>query len=111
MSAMFGGIVGQEACSGKFPPLFQFFYFDYVESLPTEPLDPNDLRSLNSCYDAQISVFGLRLQQKLEYAKVFVVGSGALGCSNGYSISYGSCMLYNCMFQRHAWIKRWWIWW
>lgn len=60
------------------------------------------MRSLNSCYDAQISVFGLRLQQKLEDAKVFVVGSGALGCSNGYSISYGSCMLYNCMFQRHA---------
>lgn len=38
------------------------------------------MRPLNSRYDAQISVFGLRLQQKLEDAKVFVVGSGALGC-------------------------------
>ncbi|KAK7300899.1 hypothetical protein RJT34_11750 [Clitoria ternatea] len=83
MAAMFGGIVGQEvvkACSGKFHPLFQFFYFDSVESLPTEPLDPNDLKPLNSRYDAQISVFGQKLQKKLEDAKVFVVGAGALGC-------------------------------
>ncbi|KAI3986864.1 hypothetical protein MKX01_014565 [Papaver californicum] len=43
MAAMVGGIVGQEvlkACSGKFHPLYQFFYFDSVESLPAEPLDP-----------------------------------------------------------------------
>ncbi|XVE58986.1 hypothetical protein DITRI_Ditri05aG0007800 [Diplodiscus trichospermus] len=83
MAAMFGGIVGQEvvkACSGKFHPLFQFFYFDSVESLPTEPLEPSDFRPLNSRYDAQISVFGSKLQKKLEDAKVFIVGSGALGC-------------------------------
>ncbi|KAK1323707.1 Ubiquitin-activating enzyme E1 1 [Acorus calamus] len=83
MAAMFGGIVGQEvvkACSGKFHPLFQFFYFDSVESLPTEPLEASDVLPLNSRYDAQISVFGSRLQKKLEEAKIFVVGSGALGC-------------------------------
>ncbi|KAL5974963.1 E1 ubiquitin-activating protein [Asimina triloba] len=83
MAAMFGGIVGQEvvkACSGKFHPLFQFFYFDSFESLPTEPLEPADLKPLNSRYDAQISVFGRKLQKKLEEAKIFVVGAGALGC-------------------------------
>ncbi|THU68302.1 hypothetical protein C4D60_Mb08t02470 [Musa balbisiana] len=83
MAAMFGGIVGQEvvkACSGKFHPLFQFFYFDSVESLPAEPLEPSDLKPLNCRYDAQISVFGSKLQKKLEEAKVFIVGSGALGC-------------------------------
>ncbi|CAM8967912.1 unnamed protein product [Rhodiola kirilowii] len=83
MAAMFGGLVGQEvvkACSGKFHPLFQFFYFDSLESLPKEPLDANDLRPLNSRYDAQISVFGSKLQKKVEEAKVFMVGSGALGC-------------------------------
>ncbi|KAM1051387.1 hypothetical protein TB2_032498 [Malus domestica] len=83
MAAMFGGIVGQEvvkACSAKFHPLFQFFYFDSVESLPSETLDPNDLKPLNSRYDAQISVFGAKLQKKLEDTKVFTVGSGALGC-------------------------------
>jgi len=44
---MYGGIVGQEvvkACSGKFHPLFQFFYFDSLESLPTKPLEPSDLK-------------------------------------------------------------------
>ncbi|PON59883.1 Ubiquitin-activating enzyme E [Parasponia andersonii] len=83
MAAMFGGLVGQEvvkACSGKFHPLFQFFYFDSVESLPTEPLDSSEFKPLNSRYDAQISVFGSKLQKKLEDAKVFIVGSGALGC-------------------------------
>lgn len=58
----------------------QFFYFDSLESLPTEIIDPRDFRPLNSRYDAQISVFGFKLQKKLEDAKIFVVGSGALGC-------------------------------
>jgi ubiquitin-activating enzyme E1 len=83
MAAMFGGIVGQEvvkACSGKFHPIFQFFYFDSVESLPKEPLDASEFRPQNSRYDAQISVFGSTLQKKLEDARVFVVGAGALGC-------------------------------
>ncbi|XP_071717337.1 ubiquitin-activating enzyme E1 1-like [Rutidosis leptorrhynchoides] len=83
MAAMFGGIVGQEvvkACSGKFHPLLQFFYFDSVESLPTEPLDPSEYKPLNSRYDAQISVFGAKFQKKLENTQSFVVGSGALGC-------------------------------
>ncbi|XP_024981571.1 ubiquitin-activating enzyme E1 1-like isoform X1 [Cynara cardunculus var. scolymus] len=83
MAAMFGGIVGQEvvkACSGKFHPLFQFFYFDSVESLPMEPLDASDYKPLNSRYDAQISVFGSKFQKKLEDTRSFVVGSGALGC-------------------------------
>uniref|UniRef100_A0A0D9X387 E1 ubiquitin-activating enzyme n=1 Tax=Leersia perrieri TaxID=77586 RepID=A0A0D9X387_9ORYZ len=83
MAAMFGGIVGQEvvkACSGKFHPLYQFFYFDSVESLPTYPLDSEDFKPSNSRYDAQISVFGSKLQKKLEEANTFVVGSGALGC-------------------------------
>lgn len=108
MATMFGGIAGQEvvkACSGKFHPLYQvivmtymifygclvccyylivclyqFFYFDSVESLPTHQLDLKDLKPLNSRYDAQISVFGSKLQKKLRDANVFVVGSGALGC-------------------------------
>ncbi|MBA0574668.1 hypothetical protein Golob_001855, partial [Gossypium lobatum] len=91
MAAMFGGIVGQEvvkACSGKFHPLFQWkFNLHYVftsSSILTWwshfLLNPNDFKPLNSRYDAQISVFGSKLQKKLEDAKVFIVGSGALGC-------------------------------
>ena len=51
-----------------------------MESLPSEPLDSSDVAPRNSRYDAQISVFGAKFQQKLEDAKVFTVGSGALGC-------------------------------
>ncbi|KAH9309303.1 hypothetical protein KI387_037214, partial [Taxus chinensis] len=83
MAAIFGGIVGQEvvkACSGKFHPIFQFFYFDSVESLPVDFLRPEDVMPLNCRYDAQISVFGRELQHKLEKAKIFIVGAGALGC-------------------------------
>ncbi|GFY82407.1 ubiquitin activating enzyme 2 [Actinidia rufa] len=82
IASMFDCIVGQEvvkACSGKFHPLFQlnfncahvdffyehFFYFDSVESLPSEILDPSNLKPLNSRYDALISVFGAKLQQFL----------------------------------------------
>ncbi|PPR86840.1 hypothetical protein GOBAR_AA33847 [Gossypium barbadense] len=67
MAAMFGGIVGQEVVKA-------------LESLPVEPLDPIDFKPLNNRYDAQISVFGSKLQKNLEDAKVFIVGSGALGC-------------------------------
>ena len=83
MAAMFGGIVGQEvvkACSGKFHPLYQFFYFGSVESLPAEPLSPEAAKPLNSRYDAQIAVFGSELQQMMQEANVFLVGAGALGC-------------------------------
>lgn len=51
-----------------------------MESLPTEPLDLDDLKPRNSRYDAQVSVFGSKLQKKMADAKVFLVGSGALGC-------------------------------
>ncbi|KAL7090995.1 hypothetical protein ACP275_12G077400 [Erythranthe tilingii] len=83
MATIFGAIVGQEAlkaCSGKFHPFFQFFYFDSIESLPSESLNSEDLKPMSSRYDAQISVFGSKLQKKMEESKIFVVGSGTLGC-------------------------------
>lgn len=73
MAAMFGGLVGQEvvkASSGKFHPLFQFFYFDSLESLPLEPLQPEDVAPLNCRYDAQISVFGKKNAEKVGRCKV-----------------------------------------
>lgn len=83
VAAMFGGIVGQEvvkACSGKFHPLFQFFYFDSLESLPLEQPQGHVMLGTDNRYSAQVCVFGHQLQQKLQDAKVFVVGAGALGC-------------------------------
>jgi ubiquitin-activating enzyme E1 len=55
--------------------VMHFFYFDFVESLPTyNPLDPSDLKPSNSRYDVQISVFGSKLQKKLQDANIFIVG-------------------------------------
>ncbi|THG04698.1 hypothetical protein TEA_017764 [Camellia sinensis var. sinensis] len=88
MAAMFGGIVGQEvvkACSGQFHPIFQFFYFDSVESLPTEPIEPSDFRPLNFRYDAQISVFGSKLRRNwkmLSQAKLTVTDDDVVEKSN-----------------------------
>ncbi|CAI5500551.1 unnamed protein product [Closterium sp. Naga37s-1] len=83
IAAMFGGIVGQEvvkACSGKFHPLFQLFYFDSVESLPSEPLSAEETAPTNTRYDAQIALFGRTLQARMHASSAFVVGAGALGC-------------------------------
>ena len=82
MAAMFGGIVGQEvvkACTGKFSPLFQWFYFDSVESLP-ETLTEEDLAPRGDRYDGQVACFGRAMQEKILNQKIFLVGAGALGC-------------------------------
>mmetsp|Transcript_167 Transcript_167/g.526 ORF Transcript_167/g.526 Transcript_167/m.526 type:complete len:1046 (+) Transcript_167:185-3322(+) len=82
MAAMMGGVVGQEvlkATSGKFHPLFQFFYFDSLESVPKD-LPKEELTPTGSRYDDQIAVFGKSLQRKLEDLNLFMVGAGALGC-------------------------------
>ena len=84
MCAMFGGVIGQEvvkACTGKFHPLHQWFYFDSVESLPNaEKLTVDELAPEGSRYDAQIACFGKTLQRLMETRAVFLVGAGALGC-------------------------------
>ncbi|GJP35185.1 hypothetical protein CLOM_g19695 [Closterium sp. NIES-68] len=83
MAAMFGGIVGQEvvkACSGKFHPLHQLFYFDSVESLPAEPLSAEETAPTNTRYDSQIALFGRSFQARMHNCSAFVVGAGALGC-------------------------------
>lgn len=91
MHAVIGGTAAQEvmkACSGKFTPIYQYFYFDAREILPEKPFE-----SLNSneCsvdesdeamrrYKSQIAVLGRKFQSKLGRSKYFIVGAGALGC-------------------------------
>lgn len=81
---MFGGVIGQEvvkACTGKFHPLHQWFYFDSIESLPAkETLTETELAAEGSRYDSQIACFGKTIQRKIESQKIFLVGAGALGC-------------------------------
>jgi len=83
MAAVFGGVVGQEvvkAASGKFHPIFQFFYMDALECLPKERVPAEELQPMGCRYDHQIAVFGRGMQKTLSELKVFLVGAGALGC-------------------------------
>ena len=78
-----GGIVGQEvikACSAKFTPIRQWFYFDGSEALPSDPLPEEDVRPLGCRYDSQIMVFGRELQRSMQQLSMFLVGAGAIGC-------------------------------
>lgn len=81
--ALIGGIVGQEvlkACSGKFMPIKQWFYYDAIESLSEEPLPESEVTPIGSRYDGQIMVYGRTMQQQIADLKIFVVGAGAIGC-------------------------------
>ncbi|CDF88691.1 BN860_16182g1_1 [Zygosaccharomyces bailii CLIB 213] len=84
--AFFGGLVAQEvlkACSGKFTPLKQYFYYDSIEALPEQKQytrTEETTKPINSRYDNQIAVFGLEFQRRIANLSVFLVGSGAIGC-------------------------------
>lgn len=86
IQAFIGGMVAQEvlkACSGKFTPLKQIMYFDSLESLPDNEIyvrNEETCKPINTRYDNQIAVFGLKFQQALANLKIFLVGSGAIGC-------------------------------
>ncbi|TPX40486.1 hypothetical protein SeMB42_g05975 [Synchytrium endobioticum] len=84
MTAVIGGLAAQEvlkACSGKFGPIFQWFYFDSLESLPKSvALTEEECAPQGSRYDNQIAVFGKTFQSTIANAKEFLVGSGAIGC-------------------------------
>ncbi|KAJ6648576.1 Ubiquitin-like modifier-activating enzyme 1 [Pseudolycoriella hygida] len=78
-----GGIVAQEvmkACSGKFMPIHQYFYFDALECLPEQDLTEEECKPLGTRYDKQIAVFGNKFQETLGDLNYFIVGAGAIGC-------------------------------
>lgn len=87
MQSVIGSVAAQEimkACSGKFHPIVQHFYFDCREALPE---NASEKLTTVECtvddknrYKAQIAVFGQEFQQRLQNLKYFLVGSGALGC-------------------------------
>ncbi|XP_076333609.1 ubiquitin-like activating enzyme 1 isoform X3 [Tachypleus tridentatus] len=84
MQAVIGGITAQEvmkACSGKFHPIYQWFYFDALECLPEDQtISEESAKPKNVRYDSQLAVFGEEFQNKLASLKLFVVGAGAIGC-------------------------------
>ncbi|KAJ3116694.1 SPS-sensor component ptr3 [Phlyctochytrium bullatum] len=84
MNAVIGGLVAQEvlkACSGKFGPIKQFFYFDSLESLPQKSdITEASCQPKGTRYDGQLAIFGADFHQKIANAKQFLVGAGAIGC-------------------------------
>ncbi|KAL7751063.1 E1 ubiquitin-activating protein [Sorochytrium milnesiophthora] len=86
IAATLGGLVAQEvmkacACSGKFHPIVQYFYFDSFESLPQKfALTEKNCAPTDSRYDGQIAVFGKQFHEQVQNTRQFLVGAGAIGC-------------------------------
>jgi ubiquitin-activating enzyme E1 len=86
ISAFFGGIIAQEVLkniSSKYGPIKQWLYFDSLESLPSieeYPRTEDTCKPSGTRYDNQISVFGKKFHEHIKNLKVFLVGSGAIGC-------------------------------
>ncbi|XP_037565508.2 ubiquitin-like modifier-activating enzyme 1 [Dermacentor silvarum] len=85
MQAVIGSVAAQEvikACSGKFSPIQQWFYFDAFECLPHESdvSEPDANAMERSRYAGQARVFGANVQRLLMTQTYFVVGAGAVGC-------------------------------
>jgi ubiquitin-activating enzyme E1 len=103
MQAVLGGITAQEvmkACSHRFMPIHQWFYFDCEEILPMNAVDVDETSGLirsaifttEDCiindktdksftrYAGQIAVLSKEFQEKLVSLKYFIVGAGAIGC-------------------------------
>jgi len=81
--ALLGGVVGQEvlkACSGKFMPIKQWYYYDCFEALSDSPLPQDEVAPMGCRYDGQIMIFGRSIQRRLHSLNMFLVGAGAIGC-------------------------------
>ncbi|XP_075546147.1 ubiquitin-like modifier-activating enzyme 1 [Dermacentor variabilis] len=84
VQAVIGSVAAQEvikACSGKFRPIQQWFYFDAFECLPQESdvTEPDANAMEHSRYAGQARVFGANVQRLLMTQRYFVVGAGAVG--------------------------------
>lgn len=85
LSSMIGSIGAQEvmkASSSKFHPIHQWFYYDITSNLPDSPPFNNLSVIKKDRYYGQRLIFGDDFQEKLSKSKVFIVGSGAIGCEH-----------------------------
>ncbi len=84
MTASIGGLVAQEALkaiSGKFCPIKQHFYLECLECIPSNfVLTPSSCSPRGLRYDPQIAIFGNEFFEVLRNLRIFLVGSGAIGC-------------------------------
>mmetsp|Transcript_6697 Transcript_6697/g.21080 ORF Transcript_6697/g.21080 Transcript_6697/m.21080 type:complete len:1041 (-) Transcript_6697:52-3174(-) len=80
IAAFLGGVAGQEvlkACTAKFKPVSQWFYFDALEALPEGAADRTPRGDRD---DSVRLVFGQTMVEALAKLDYFLVGAGAIGC-------------------------------
>lgn len=80
LNSVIGGIVAHNITAGicnKYQPIKQWLYYD-IEELYNDDNNTND----DKFYSNQIKVIGKKLQSKLNDTKLFIVGSGAIGCEH-----------------------------
>jgi ubiquitin-activating enzyme E1 len=87
LDSVIGSMVAQEvikSCMNKYTPLFQTLYFESLDSLQENylELDESEFYVKNTRYENQVRVFGKSFQNQLNNSKVFIVGSGAIGCEH-----------------------------
>ncbi|CAJ0953492.1 unnamed protein product, partial [Mesorhabditis belari] len=85
-----GGIAAQEVMktiTHHMTPLKQYLYLDHSDALPgdwssfdTAKLKAQDCSARDHRYDGQATIFGWEYQEELANRKLFIVGSGAIGC-------------------------------
>jgi ubiquitin-activating enzyme E1 len=95
LCAFFGGVVAQEAvkATGVVQPQSQWLYWDAFGVLPAcgdpgapppeggaVPQPPSDFAHTGDRYQGITAILGAPLQRAVMDARVFLVGSGALGC-------------------------------
>lgn len=82
MNSVIGAIVSQEAIKAitrKYTPINQYFYFESLDSMPKD-LDFDTCKPLNARYDTSRLLFGNEGVNKILNQRIFIVGSGAIGC-------------------------------
>jgi ubiquitin-activating enzyme E1 len=82
VNSIIGGLVANmviSAVSHKYTPIKQWLYYECANIV--EPVFDFYYKS-NKIYTNQVKVIGNELQKKLNDYKVFIVGSGAIGCEH-----------------------------
>lgn len=81
--SVIGGLAAQEvikACSSKFMPFYQFFYYEASEAYVGSNGEEKEF--IDSRYFDMVKIFGGAGFEKIKNMKIFLVGSGAIGCEN-----------------------------
>jgi ubiquitin-activating enzyme E1 len=81
MNSVIGGLCAHNIISGlsnKYTPIKQWLYYECLKICNPESSN----WKYNSIYQNQVKVIGLKLQEKLNKTKIFIVGSGAIGCEH-----------------------------